>query len=54
METLRKISKFLIRIGVEKHIVSESKIMQQLKLKGKEGSLKQVTILIKILVVVEA
>jgi hypothetical protein len=41
METLRKISKFLIRIGVEKHIVSESKIMQQLKLKGKEGSLKQ-------------
>jgi len=38
---VKKISKFLIRIGVDKQVVSNSKLMQQIKFKGKEGSIKQ-------------
>jgi len=39
---VKKISKFLIRIGVDKQVVTNSKLMQQIKFKGKEGSIKQV------------
>jgi len=47
ISVVKKISKYLVRIGVDKHIVSESKLMQQIKFKGKEGSIKQVYILNK-------
>ncbi|KAL6611004.1 hypothetical protein U3516DRAFT_799224 [Neocallimastix sp. 'constans'] len=42
IETLKKISKHLIRIGVERQIISESKIMQQLNINGgREGPISQ-------------
>jgi len=49
IETLKKISKHLIRIGVERQIISESKIMQQLNINGgREGPISQVKFYIHI------
>ncbi|ORX61018.1 hypothetical protein BCR36DRAFT_394165 [Piromyces finnis] len=39
---IKKISKFLVRIGVDKQTVSNSKIIQQIKNKAREGSIKQI------------